>query len=80
MIFYLLTKSYNAGDYQHIRTDKKQTLKGDLSEHEAGLLVSLMAKVAKADGRVCELEAELLKHTFSDIARVFENTEAIREE
>ena len=80
ILFYFLTKNYNANDYQHIRLDTKQTLKGDLSEHEAGLLVALMAKVAKADGRVCELEAELLKHTFSDIARVFENTETIREE
>jgi len=80
VLFYVLTKNYNASDYQHIRLDTKQTLKGDLREHEAGLLVSLMAKVAKADGRVCELEAELLKHTFSDIARVFDDAEAIREE
>lgn len=80
ILFYFLTKNYNANDYHHIRLDTKQTLKGDLSEHEAGLLVALMAKVAKADGRVCELEAELLKHTFSDIARVFDNAEAIREE
>jgi DnaJ like chaperone protein len=80
VLFYFLTKNYNATEYQHIRLDTKQTLKGDLKEHEAGLLVSLMAKVAKADGRVCELEAELLKHTFIDIARVFENADGIREE
>lgn len=80
ILFYWLTKNYNTNDYQHIRMDTKQVLKGDLSEHEAGLLVSLMAKVAKADGRVCELEAELLKHTLSDIARVFENSEMIRDE
>ena len=79
LVFYLLTKSYKTEAYQHINVDEKQTLKGDLRDHEAGLLVSLMAKVAKADGRVCELEAELLKHTFSDIARVFENSESIRE-
>ncbi|NCB55529.1 MAG: molecular chaperone DjlA, partial [Epsilonproteobacteria bacterium] len=53
---------------------------GDLREHEAGLLVALMAKVAKADGRVSELEAELLSLTFSDIARVFEESERVREE
>ena len=47
--------------------------------HEAGLLVALMAKVAKADGSVCELEAQMLKHTFSDISRHFENGEEIRE-
>ncbi|MDY0265908.1 MAG: DnaJ domain-containing protein, partial [Sulfurospirillum cavolei] len=39
-----------------------------------------MAKVAKADGRVSELEAELLGLTFSDIARVFEESERVREE
>lgn len=38
-----------------------------------------MAKVAKADGSVCELEAQMLKHTFSDISRHFENAEEIRE-
>lgn len=80
VLFYLLTKNYNTTNYQHIRVDTKQILKGDLSEHEAGLLVALMAKVAKADGRVCELEAELLKHTFGDISRVFENSDTIREE
>lgn len=80
IVFYWLTKNYNSHEYQHIQVDKKQSLKGSLAEHEAGLLVALMAKVAKADGRVCELEAELLKHTFSDIARVFENADAIREE
>lgn len=80
ILFYFLTKNYNANDYQHINVETKQTLKGDLREHEAGLLVSLMAKVAKADGKVNELEAELLSLTFSDIARVFENSEQIREE
>lgn len=79
IIFYFLTKNYQTEAYQHINVDVKQTLRGDIAEHEAGLLVSLMAKVAKADGRVCELEAELLKHTFSDIARVFEESESIRE-
>ncbi len=80
VVFYLLTKNYQTGEYQHINVDVKQTLKGDLREHEAGLLVALMAKVAKADGRVSELEAELLSLTLSDISRVFENSERIREE
>lgn len=80
VVFYLLTKSYNVNDYQHIKTGEKQALKGDLSEHEAGLLVALMAKVAKADGRVSELEAELLSLTLSDISQVFENSESVREE
>ncbi len=79
VVFYLLTKNYQTEAYQHINVDVKQTLKGDLRDHEAGLLVALMAKVAKADGRVNELEAELLSLTFNDIARVFENSESVRE-
>ena len=79
-LFYMLTRGYKTVDYQHIDINKKQKLRGDLAEHEAGLLVSLMAKVAKADGRVCELEAELLSHTFTDIAKVFEDSETIREQ
>ena len=47
--------------------------------HEAGLLVALMAKVSKADGQVCELEAEVLKHTFTDISSHFQNADEVRE-
>ncbi len=80
LIFYMLTRGYRTVDYQNINVNRKQKLRGSLAEHEAGLLVSLMAKVAKADGKVCELEAELLSHTFTDIAKVFENSEEVREE
>ena len=80
LIFYILTRGYKTADYQHIHVNKRQTLRGDLAEHEAGLLVALMAKVAKADGKVCELEAELLSHTFTDISKVFENSSEIREQ
>ncbi|MBV5278360.1 MAG: TerB family tellurite resistance protein [Campylobacteraceae bacterium] len=78
--FYLLTKNYKSDAYQRIRVDVLQKLEGSLEEHEAGLLVSLMAKVAKADGKVCELEAELLGLTFTDISKVFEQSEKVREE
>ncbi|MBL0686611.1 MAG: DnaJ domain-containing protein [Sulfurospirillum sp.] len=78
-LFYMLTKGYKTADYQHIHVNRKQKLKGDLADHEAGLLVALMAKVAKADGKVCELEAELLSHTFTDISKVFEDNKTIRE-
>lgn len=49
-------------------------------EVEAKLIVALMSKVAKADGRICELEAELLSHTFSDFANSFSNPLSIRKE
>ncbi|MEA2050171.1 MAG: TerB family tellurite resistance protein [Campylobacterota bacterium] len=78
--FYMLNRGYKSSDFQQIKVDGKQVLKGDLEDHEAGLLVALMAKVAKADGAVSELEAEILSHTFTDISNHFENSENIREE
>ncbi len=79
-VFYMLTRGYKSSDFQHIKVDGKQTLKGNLEDHEAGLLVAMMAKVAKADGKVSELEAEILSHTFTDISNHFENSEEIREQ
>lgn len=80
IIFYLLTRGYKTNDYQNIKIDTKQKLRGSLEDHEAGLLVALMAKVAKADGKVCELEAEILSHTFTDISLSFEDSDNIKEE
>ncbi|WP_024955671.1 DnaJ domain-containing protein [Sulfurospirillum arcachonense] len=80
IVFYLLTRGYKTSDYQNIHVNKVQRLQGKLEDHEAGLLVALMAKVAKADGKVCELEAELLSLTFTDISKVFDNPNEIREE
>ena len=80
VIFIMLNKDYNAQTFNHIKIDTKQDFNGSLEDHEAGLLISLMAKVAKADGQVCELEAELLKHTFTDISMVFNDNEEAREE
>lgn len=78
-VFYMLNRNYKASDYERIKVDGKQQLKGDLADHEAGLLVALMAKVAKADGKVSELEAEILSHTFTDISNHFEDSLNIRE-
>lgn len=80
VLFYFLTKNYQTQAYQYIKVDTKQKLQGLLEEHEAGLLVALMAKVAKADGKVCELEAELLSLTFTDISEAFEESQKVREE
>lgn len=78
--FYFLTKGYKPSDYNNINLHVKKRFSGDLKNHEAGLLIALMAKVAKADGRVSELEAELLSNTFTDISKVFENADEIRGE
>jgi DnaJ like chaperone protein len=81
-IFYAISRNYFVNDYHNIKItpDHRQHLQGKLEDHEAGLLVALMAKVAKADGQVCELEAQLLSHTFSDIASSFHESDKIRDE
>jgi DnaJ like chaperone protein len=56
------------------------TIDYDSLEVEAKIIVALMSKVAKADGKVSELEAELLSNTFTDFASTFENSESMREE
>jgi DnaJ like chaperone protein len=80
IVFYMLNRGYKSSDYQHIKVDGRQEFKGDLNDHEAGLLIAMLAKVAKADGNVSELEAEILSHTFSDISNHFENSEEIRDQ
>ncbi len=79
VVLYFIARNYKTEKFENIKLNIKENFTGDLMNHEAGLLVSLMAKVAKADGSVCELEAEMLKHTFTDISRHFENQEEIRE-
>jgi DnaJ like chaperone protein len=79
IVLYLIAKNYKTESFQNINLKVKENFDGDLMHHEAGILIALMAKVAKADGQVCELEAELLKHTFNDISSHFENNEEVRE-
>jgi len=79
VVLYFIAKNYKTEKFENIKLDIKEKFDGDLMNHEAGLLVALMAKVAKADGSVCELEAQMLKHTFNDISRHFENQEEIRD-
>lgn len=42
-----------------------------VADSELGIFVALIAKVAKADGRVHELEAELIGNVFNDISNAF---------
>jgi len=79
IILYFIARNYKTHTYENIKINSKEKFEGDLNNHEAGLLIALMAKVSKADGQVCELEAELLKHTFTDISSHFENSEEVRE-
>ncbi len=47
-------------------------------ESELGLFIALVAKVAKADGRVDELEAQLIGNIFDDISAIFPDKEKTR--
>jgi DnaJ like chaperone protein len=78
-VLFLIARNYKTEKFKNINLKHKETFDGDLLNHEAGLLVALMAKVAKADGKICELEAELLKHTFTDISSHFANSDEVRE-
>jgi DnaJ like chaperone protein len=81
-IFYRIFKGYmrfqqhyyRAGQFSGITIDKEQ-----IASSELGLFVALMAKVAKADGRIDELEAELISNTFTDVAKAFPQSERVRE-
>jgi len=79
-VLYAITRNYKTEDYNNINIDTKENFTGDISEHEAGLLVAMMAKVAKADGNISELEAEVLSHTFTDISSYFKNDNEVREQ
>jgi hypothetical protein len=52
--FIFIGKNYKTEEFKNINLKQKDRFRGDLLNHEAGLLVALMAKVAKADGKVCE--------------------------
>jgi len=47
-------------------------------QSELGHFIALVAKVAKADGRVSELEAQLISMMFDDISKVFTEKEKTR--
>ena len=72
-VFYYIFKSYSKYTAQY----SQETLKNFSVSHESlknsdlGLFVALVAKVAKADGHVDTLEAQLVGNMFDDIAKVF---------
>ena len=50
-----------------------------IAQSELGLFVALAAKVAKADGKVDSLEAELISNMLKDVSKAFEKSEEVRE-
>lgn len=70
--FYWIFKSYSR--YTRYSQDAFKNFsisKESLQNSELGLFVALVAKVAKADGRVDALEAELIGIMFDDISALF---------
>ena len=64
--------------YVRRKLNKLLNSKKLFKQSELGLFVSLVAKVAKADGRVHELEAQLIGMMFDDISKVFNEKEKAR--
>ena len=53
VILYFIARGYKTEKFENIKLNIKENFEGDILHHEAGLLIALMAKVAKADGNVC---------------------------
>ncbi|MEN8303618.1 MAG: DnaJ domain-containing protein [Campylobacterota bacterium] len=64
--------------YRKYKLKKISSSKELFQESELGLFIALVAKVAKADGRVDELEAQLIGNMFDDISGIFQDKERVR--
>ena len=79
-VFYYIFKSY--GKYTAYSKEAFKNFsvsKESIQKSELGLFVALVAKVAKADGRVDALEAQLIGIMFEDIASVFPEPQKTKE-
>ena len=76
-VFYYIFKSYSSYTTEYSKeTFKNMTVtKESIGNSELGMFVALVAKVAKADGKVDALEAELIGIMFDDISAVFPEPE-----
>lgn len=76
-IFYYIFRSYSSysSEYTQASFKNMDVTKESIGNSELGMFVALVAKVAKADGKVDALEAELVGIMFDDIAAVFPEPE-----
>lgn len=76
-VLYYIFKSYSTYTTEYSKEAFKNVkiTKESLEHTELGMFVSLVAKVAKADGKVDALEAELIGIMFDDISAVFPEPE-----
>jgi len=65
--------------YARNKLNKLSGSKTLFRQSELGHFIALVAKVAKADGRVSELEAQLIGMMFDDISKVFNEKEKTRD-
>lgn len=79
-LFLYLSKGYKnytldyEEQFKHFSVSKEA-----IERSELGIFIALVAKVAKADGKVDALEAELVGNMFTDVSRVFPEPEKTRE-
>ncbi|RLA78099.1 MAG: molecular chaperone DjlA [Epsilonproteobacteria bacterium] len=73
---YVAFKLYKV--YAKNKLRKISSSKELFAESELGLFIALVAKVAKADGRVDELEAQLIGIMFDDISAIFPDKDKTR--
>ncbi len=79
-VFYYIFKSYSRYESYSKEAFKDFSISHEaLKNSELGLFVALVAKVAKADGRVDALEAELVGLMFDDISSVFPEPERTKQ-
>jgi len=79
-IFYSVFKSYARYTKYSQKAFKDFSISHDsLSKSDLGLFVALVAKLAKADGKVDKLEAELVGLLFDDISKIFPQPEKTRD-
>lgn len=79
-IFYSVFKSYSRYTDYSQKTFKDFSVSHEsLRKSDLGLFVALVAKVAKADGKIDKLEAELIGLLFDDISAVFPEPEKTKD-
>lgn len=79
-VFYWIFKSYSRyTEYSKEAFKNFSISKESLQASELGLFVALTAKVAKADGRVDALEAQLIGAMFDDISALFPQPQETKE-
>ena len=84
-IFYYIFKSYSSytTEYTKASFENMTVTKESIGNSELGMFVALVAKVAKADGKVDALEAQLISIMLDDISAIFpepEKTKSILKE